>query len=266
MAWIESHQELESHPKTKKLKRLLGVPLPTVIGYLHMLWWWAMNYAQDGDLTRYEPEDVEDACHWDGEPGHLYNSLKESRFIDENDVIHDWLDYAGRLVERREQNKERKRKSRAKQKQSQLGHDDVTRDGSVTGEGVTGLPNPTQPNQTEPYPTQPNQTEIGSGDLNPYRIFEQEGFGTISPVIHDQIDDLVVTYGIRWYLEAMKKAVLKGKRSLAYVNGILSNWKSDGIDEPWKGEGGNEEHEGRTQGNIRSGRDRKESEFAHLDT
>ncbi|GJM84076.1 hypothetical protein HMSSN139_65720 [Paenibacillus sp. HMSSN-139] len=72
--------------------------------------------------------------------------------------------------------------------------------------------------------------------INPYRVFEQEGFGTISPVIKDQIDDLVKTYGDRWYVEALKTSVISGKRSLAYVNGILKRWKSTGIDEPWNEE------------------------------
>nr|WP_242211475.1 DnaD domain protein [Paenibacillus polymyxa] len=40
-------------------------------------------------------------------------------------------------------------------------------------------------------------------------------------------------YGNRWLCEAMKKAVVAGKRSMSYVNGILKNWKAEGIDEPW---------------------------------
>ncbi|WP_084402769.1 Lin1244/Lin1753 domain-containing protein [Paenibacillus antarcticus] len=83
-----------------------------------------------------------------------------------------------------------------------------------------------------------NQTQEPIGGVpeipfNPYRIFEQEGFGTISSTLKDNIDDLVETYGDRWYLEAMKTAVLSGKRSMAYVNGILTRWKTVGIDEPW---------------------------------
>ena len=37
-----------------KLARRLGVSLPAAIGHLHLLWWWAMDYAQDGDLTRWQ--------------------------------------------------------------------------------------------------------------------------------------------------------------------------------------------------------------------
>ena len=45
MAWIESHQELWRHPKTKKLARLLGVSVPTVVGHLHGIWYWALDFS-----------------------------------------------------------------------------------------------------------------------------------------------------------------------------------------------------------------------------
>ena len=269
MAWIESHQELARHPKAKKLARLLGVSLPAAIGHLHFLWWWAMDYAQDGDISKYDPYDIADASGWDDEPDTWYNALIEVGFIDPDKKIHDWFEYAGRLVERREQNKERKRRSRAKKTSSNDGHTGVTRDGSVTGESVTGLPNQTKPYHTIPNHTITNTTINTDGvvvveQINPYRIFEQEGFGTISPVIKDQIDDLVETYGDRWYAEAMKRSVLSGKRSLAYVNGILKRWKAEGIDEPWKEDKRSEEPQRGIEG-IRPGIDPATSKFAAAD-
>ena len=53
MAWIESHQELANHPKTKRFKRALGISTPQAIGHLHLLWWWALDYAQDGSLAAF---------------------------------------------------------------------------------------------------------------------------------------------------------------------------------------------------------------------
>lgn len=50
MAWIESHQEIWRHPKTKKLARLLGVSVPTAVGHLHGIWYWALDFAQDADF------------------------------------------------------------------------------------------------------------------------------------------------------------------------------------------------------------------------
>lgn len=78
---------------------------------------------------------------------------------------------------------------------------------------------------------------FGSGPLpsvpDAYRMFEAEGFGTISDVIKDQLNDFIKDYSERWLCEAMKKAVFAGKRSLNYVGGTLKNWKAEGIDEPW---------------------------------
>ena len=36
MAWIEAHQELRNHPKTKKAARLLGISRPQMIGHLFL--------------------------------------------------------------------------------------------------------------------------------------------------------------------------------------------------------------------------------------
>jgi hypothetical protein len=53
MAWLESHQSLRDHPKARRLARRLD-GLPASIGHLHALWWWCLDYAPNGDLTRYQ--------------------------------------------------------------------------------------------------------------------------------------------------------------------------------------------------------------------
>lgn len=114
MAWIESHQELARHPKTKRLARLLGCSVPAAIGHLHLLWWWATDYAPDGDLTSFSAEDVAEAVMWEGECESLVTALREARFLD-GSRIHDWDTYAGRLLERRFENARRMRKVRAEE-------------------------------------------------------------------------------------------------------------------------------------------------------
>jgi DnaD/phage-associated family protein len=69
--------------------------------------------------------------------------------------------------------------------------------------------------------------------VNPFRMFEAEGFGTISSVISDQLNDFISDYGERWLCEAMRTSIIAGKRNLSYVRAILKRWKSEGIDEPW---------------------------------
>jgi len=105
MAWIESNQELGRHPKMKKLARLLSISWPEAVGYLHYLWWWALDFAQDGDLSKYEAGDIADAVMWKGDPEEFVNALLEAGFLDANEdgglEIHDWYDYAGKLLEQR---------------------------------------------------------------------------------------------------------------------------------------------------------------------
>jgi hypothetical protein len=68
MLWIESHTNLAGHPKTKKFCRLLKTTIPQAIGHLHCFWWWAMEYAQDGEITGYSPEDIAEVAMWEGDP------------------------------------------------------------------------------------------------------------------------------------------------------------------------------------------------------
>lgn len=123
MAWIEAHQSLENHPKTKKAAKLLGVSKFEMIGRLFTLWWWAADYAQDGDLTKFSPDDIELAVEWEGERGAFVQSLLDCGFgggagFLERDgdrlSIHDWWVYAGKLIEKRQEDAERKRAARQK--------------------------------------------------------------------------------------------------------------------------------------------------------
>jgi len=52
MAWIESNQELARHPKAKKAARMLGISVPAVVGHLHFLWWWCLEYAYSAVVGR----------------------------------------------------------------------------------------------------------------------------------------------------------------------------------------------------------------------
>ena len=112
--WIESHQTLRDHPKTRKLARQLEVRLPEAIGMLHLLWWWCLDYALDGDLSRYGADEIADACDWPASPATLIAALTECQFLDDSGglVVHDWEAYAGRLLARREYNRKRMKATR----------------------------------------------------------------------------------------------------------------------------------------------------------
>ena len=122
MAWIKSFQELGDHPKTKRAARILGISCPTIIGHLQYLWLWAQSYAEDGCLGGYSVEDVADAARWEGDAQQFIDALlncgvKGAGFLERDDLgelhIHDWDEYAGKLVERRATERERQRNKRA---------------------------------------------------------------------------------------------------------------------------------------------------------
>lgn len=117
MAWIKSHQEIGRHPKTRYLARLLGTSVPAVVGHLHIFWHWCLDYAQSGDLSRYEEDELADAAMWDGDAHVFVDGMINSGFIDDQDnvlQVHDWLEYSGSLMRVRAQNAERQRKCREK--------------------------------------------------------------------------------------------------------------------------------------------------------
>lgn len=120
MAWIESHQSLLDHPKTRKASRLLGIPRVHLVGHLHALWWWAIDAAEDGDISRFTVDDIELIVEWDGAAGAFVDALVNcgiggSGFLDRDGdrlLIHDWDTYAGKLIGRRKADRERKASSR----------------------------------------------------------------------------------------------------------------------------------------------------------
>lgn len=140
MFWIESHQELATHPKAKRAARILGISLPTLIGHLHLLWWWALKYAQDGELSQYDDYDIADAVAWEGDPHQFVKALIECGpgnscgFLEQMDngglIIHDWLDYAGRLVEQIQTQAQKSKRNRELYKNEDLTREVRKRDGN----------------------------------------------------------------------------------------------------------------------------------------
>ena len=157
MAWIESHQELWRHPQDEKnLPGCWGCQFPTVVGHLHGIWYWALDFAQDGDLHQYDPrKSLMLLCG--RRSGQFIEALVAAGYLDQTDdglSLHDWYDYAGRLIEqreaRREQDRARKQRQQERKKASaHEGHGEVTEESRGTPDDVTPLPYLTQPNQTE---------------------------------------------------------------------------------------------------------------------
>lgn len=106
---------------------------------------------------------------------------------------------------------------------------------------------------------------------NPFRLFESEGFGTLSSVIGEKIGDFIDTYGEKWVCEAMKEAAYYQKRNLPYVRSILERYKTCGIDEPWKTDGRSKgpkskvaHHDLPSESEVRAAERRKQEEMERL--
>lgn len=169
MAWIESHQSLGQHPKLRKLAALLGVSRPCAVGHLHYFWWWCMEYAEAGDLERYDEIDIALGADWSGDAGDFVEAMDRAGFLDRGEsgwLVHDWMDYAGILLERRRADAERKRAYR--ERTSGGRPVDATRTSSGRGADVRVPSAVTVPNRTQPDPTEPKHeraARVRAGDL-----------------------------------------------------------------------------------------------------
>ena len=82
--------EFTTHHKTLKLRRRLGAD-----GVLALvtLWLWAAKHRPDGTLAGMDPEDIEIAAQWEGQPGRLVADLTDIGFLEDSDGstrIHNW--------------------------------------------------------------------------------------------------------------------------------------------------------------------------------
>lgn len=114
----------------------------SVIGHMVCLWTWALDNAPDGDLTDVQAVVIATGAEWTGDAGAFVEALVEVGFLDRSPdslQIHNWDDYAGKLIARRTSDRERKRALRA----SAGNPEDVRRKSAPT------VPYPTVPNRTD---------------------------------------------------------------------------------------------------------------------
>jgi DnaD/phage-associated family protein len=221
MAWIESHQELERHPKTTKASMDLKMDRYKFIGHIHALWWWALDYADsDGNLPN--SITIETLTTSSGLPKSMSKKWSEALlraggegspgFLEhpgDHFVLHDWHDYAGKLLTQREANKEKQRRYRNR-------HVTV----------IQPLRNQsTVPNRTVPNRTVPTTTAV-DGEI--FRYFEENFGQLLTPIMADQIKDAVGQYSVDWVKDAISESIKAGVRKWNYVSSILERWKTEG--------------------------------------
>lgn len=98
MPWIESHQKLERHPKLMELCSKTGWSKDEAIGKLHRLWWWVLDFAEDGDLSKFSAAQIFGEIRGEISAETLLQIFTNTNFIDSDIKIHDWYDYAGNYL------------------------------------------------------------------------------------------------------------------------------------------------------------------------
>lgn len=105
MAWIESHQGLERHPKIMQLGYIMNWSIDETLGRMHRFWWWCLDYAPTGDLRQVDwkilgmhlglKEDDSLKFREALVTTHLVCRLARTRLPLR---VHDWIEYAGRYL------------------------------------------------------------------------------------------------------------------------------------------------------------------------
>lgn len=102
MLWIESHADLENHPKVFDLTASMGWTLDQTIGKLHRFWWWCARYAPDGDLKKHNDNRIASSMGVAIEDSkRLIEAMVASCWIDREPYfrVHDWWDYFGPFLQ-----------------------------------------------------------------------------------------------------------------------------------------------------------------------
>ncbi len=117
--FIASYDTLLDHPKLDRMAFTLKKDPKVVFWHLHALWHWACVYAEDGDLSGFLDEEIAKGACWPiSNAAEFVKALKtyparyKHGFLEENGKLHDWHDFAGKLMERRRADRDRKADTR----------------------------------------------------------------------------------------------------------------------------------------------------------
>lgn len=163
MAWIEVHQTLRDHRKLLQCADALNVEPVKLMGMLISLWLWALDNAPDGNLSGISEKTIARVMYYpEKKAASLVKTLVAENWLEQKDgvlAIHDWSEYAGRLMERREKDRARK-KSTAPKKKAEVHGNSAGIPPEIQGKSpeIPALPYLTVPNRTLPNHTKPSSS------------------------------------------------------------------------------------------------------------
>ena len=99
----------QTHPKFRGLAKALKLKQFEAVGVLESLWMMACQFAgDDGDLSRFTPQEIADWMDWTKDAEGLIQALIEHRWLDSGDgslSVHDWQDHKPHYLKDRERKK-----------------------------------------------------------------------------------------------------------------------------------------------------------------
>jgi len=100
--FIKLDLDLQEHPRTILLQKLLNTDDAQTIGLLANFWMWCMRYAEDGDLNGYDADQIARAARWIGDPALFSRSMREAGWIEDDNSVHAWAQHGGKLKKAQE--------------------------------------------------------------------------------------------------------------------------------------------------------------------
>jgi len=86
LAWIEVHQHLKEHRKTRKFKNLMGITRAQAIGHLIMLWLWGIDNTDDhGIIMDADYDDIAIACDYHEDSQMIVSALITAGFLEKDE-------------------------------------------------------------------------------------------------------------------------------------------------------------------------------------
>lgn len=116
MAWLKVYQNIRDHRKLLTAADELEVKPPHMLGLLVSFWLWALDNAPSGSLAGITNRMIARAAQWDEDPDDFVDAITTAGLLKstpEGLEIHDWYEYAGKLIDQREAEKNRSRRRRA---------------------------------------------------------------------------------------------------------------------------------------------------------
>ena len=87
-----------THRKTRRLAKLLSMPLPCALGIMEALWHVTSEQAPTGAIGRLTNQDIADEMFWDDDADALIAALVSANILDEHPVhrlsVHGWAERA----------------------------------------------------------------------------------------------------------------------------------------------------------------------------